>query len=198
MDKATHKHVPTGEDTVYLSCVDGQGNACSFINSLFEGFGTGLVVPGTGIALQNRAALFSLNPQHPNALAPGKRPYQTIIPAMATRDGEMWLSFGVMGGFQQPQGHLQVTVNMVDFGLAPQAALDALRFRVQDEKDVMVEEDLSPAIVEELKARGHNISVVGGYERTGFGGGQVIERNPDTGVLRAGSEPRKDGCAVGW
>jgi len=190
--------VPVPSDTVYLSCVDGQGNACSFINSLFEGFGSGLVVPGTGIALQNRGSLFSLDPGHPNALAPGKRPYQTIIPAMATRDGEMWLSFGVMGGFQQPQGHLQVVVNMVDFGLEPQAALDALRFRVQGENDVLVEEGLSPAVIEELRARGHEVSVVGGYDRTMFGGGQVIERDPDTGVLKAGSEPRKDGCAVGW
>ena len=96
--------------------VDGDGNACSLINSLYGDFGTGLVVPGTGVALQNRASLFSLDPEHPNALAPGKRPYQTIIPALATRGGELWLSFGVMGGYQQPQGHLQVVSNMVDFG----------------------------------------------------------------------------------
>ena len=115
-------------NTAYLTLVDGDGNACSFINSLYESFGTGLVVPGTGIALHNRGALFSLDPEHPNALAPDKRPYHTIIPGMATRGDQMWLSFGVMGGFQQPQGQLQVMANMVDFDLEPQEALDALRF----------------------------------------------------------------------
>ncbi len=199
MPKVMFGEVAAPSDTVYLTCVDGQGNACSFINSLFEGFGVGLVVPGTGIALQNRASLFSLDPDHPNALAPEKRPYQTIIPAMATRDGELWLSFGVMGGFQQPQGHLQVMVNMVDFGLEPQTALDALRFSVQPQGDsVSLEEGVPAATVEGLKARGHEVSVVGGYDRTRFGGGQIIQRDPDTGVLTGGSEPRKDGCAVGW
>ena len=199
MPKAMFGEVAAPSDTVYLTCVDGKGNACSFINSLFEGFGVGLVVPGTGIALQNRASLFSLDPDHPNALAPGKRPYQTIIPAMTTRDGELWLSFGVMGGFQQPQGHLQVIVNMVDFGLEPQAALDALRFSVQPQGNgVSLEEGVPDATVEGLKARGHKVSVVGGYARTQFGGGQIIQRDPDTGVLTGGSEPRKDGCAVGW
>jgi gamma-glutamyltranspeptidase/glutathione hydrolase len=185
-------------DTVYVSCVDGQGNACSLINSLFEIFGTGLVVPGTGIALHNRGALFSLDPQHPNALEPGKRPYHTIIPAMATRDGELWLSFGVMGAFQQPQGHLQVLVNMIDFGLDPQEALNALRFSVQMSGGVALEEGLAQSTLQALKARGHNAYLVEGYQRYLFGGGQVIERDHDTGVLKGGSEPRKDGCAVGW
>lgn len=189
----------TGDDTVYLSVVDGDGNACSFINSLFNGFGTGLVVPGTGIALQNRGALFSLDPSHPNYLEPRKRPYQTIIPAMATRDGEMWLSFGVMGGFQQPQGHLQVVSNMVDFGMGPQGALDALRFSVAIETgEVNLEAGLSEPTIAELEKRGHRVNIVDGYARAMFGGGQVISRNPETGVLIAGSEPRKDGAAVGW
>lgn len=188
-------------DTVYVTAVDGDGNACSLINSLFEGFGSGLVVPGTGIALQNRGSLFSLQPAHPNFLQGGKRPYQTIIPAMATRNGEMWLSFGVMGGFQQPQGHLQVVSNMVDFGMDSQHALDALRFSVDVTAGtgvVKVEAGIEDSVVEELKRRGHAISVLDDYERTGFGGGQVISRNPETGVLTAGSEPRKDGSAVGW
>ena len=189
-----------GGDTIYLTAVDGEGTACSLINSLYNGFGTGLVVPTLGMALQNRGSLFSFDPGHPNYLEGNKRPYQTIIPAMATRDGEMWLSFGVMGGFQQPQGHLQVVSNMVDYSLDSQQALDAPRFKidVQDTQDVAVEEDLSPDVISELESRGHTVRVVSGYDRTGFGGGQVISRNPETGVLTAGSEPRKDGAAVGW
>jgi len=190
--------VKAGSDTVYVSCVDGQGNACSLINSLYEKFGTGLVVPGTGISLQNRGALFSLDPTHPNALEPGKRPYHTIIPAMATRNGELWLSFGVMGMFQQPQGHLQVLVNMIDFGLDPQAALNALRFSVQLRGGVALEEGLPQSTFRDLQGRGHSVYLVEGYDRYIFGGGQVIERDMDTGVLRGGSEPRKDGCAIGW
>ena len=185
-------------DTVYVSCMDGQGNACSLINSLYEIFGTGLVVPGTGIALQNRGSLFSLDPTHPNALAPGKRPYHTIIPAMATRNGSLWLSFGVMGGFQQPQGHLQVLVNMIDFGLDPQAALDALRFSIRLGGGVALEEGLSPNTIRDIEERGHQIFQLQGYDRYIFGGGQLIERDVETGVLRGGSEPRRDGSAVGW
>lgn len=189
-----------GADTIYCTAIDGQGNACSLINSLFAGFGSGLVVPSTGIALQNRGSLFSFDPSHPNYLQGRKRPYQTIIPAMATRDDQVWLSFGVMGGFQQPQGHLQVVSNMVDFGLDSQKALDALRFSIDvlGDKSVRLEEDIDPAIVHELQRRGHRVTVQSAYDRTGFGGGQVISRDPDTGVLCAGTEPRKDGAALGW
>ena len=187
-------------DTVYLTVADIYGNACSFINSLYSGFGTGLVVPGTGIALQNRGSLFSLDPSHPNFLRGNKRPYQTIIPAMATRNNEMWLSFGVMGGFQQPQGHLQVVSNMVDFNMNSQEALDALRFSVDVEETgiVRVEEDVDPKVVSELTKRGHEIEVISGYKRIMFGGAQTISRDPETGVLTAGSEPRKSGAAVGY
>lgn len=198
MPSVSFGRVPAYHDTVYITCADGDGNACSFINSLFQGFGTGLVVPGTGIALQNRAALFSLDAEHPNALAPGRRPFHTIIPAMATRDGELWLSFGVMGGFQQPQGHLQVLANMLDYGLDPQEALNALRFSVGLDGTVALEEGVSTEVARGLVRRGHAVGVVGGFPRTAFGGGQVIERDAETGVLRGGSEPRKDGIAVGW
>ena len=187
-------------DTVYLTVVDGDGNACSLINSLYAEFGGGLVVPGLGMALQNRGANFSLQPGHLNLLEGGKRPYQTIIPALATRDDELWLSFGVMGGHQQPQGHLQVISNMVDFGMDSQAALDALRFRVDVAGDgaVELEAGVAPELVTELERRGHVIRVIDGYDRSLFGGGQIISRNPTSGVLIAGSEPRIDGAAVGW
>ena len=189
--------VPSGSDTVYIACVDGQGNACSFINSVFRAFGTGLVVPGTGIALQNRGESFSLDPEHPNALEPNKRPYHTLIPGMATRDGELWLTYGVMGGDQQAQGHLQVLANMIDFGLPPQAALDAPRFSVKRGEGVAIE-DLVPAdTVRELGRRGHTM-LVRPPDGIFFGGGQIIERDPESGVLKGGSEPRNDGCAVGW
>ena len=186
-----------GGDTVYISVVDGQGNACSFINSIYINFGSGLVVPDTGIVLQNRAALFSLEPEHPNALAPGKRPYHTIIPAMATVDGELYLCYGVMGGFMQPQGHLQVICNMVDFGMEPQQALNALRFQVIGDT-TLIEEGLSPDVIGGLQGLGHRLNLISGHARVGMGGGQVIRRNPETGVLWAGSEPRKDGCAIGY
>jgi gamma-glutamyltranspeptidase/glutathione hydrolase len=116
---------------------------------------------------------------------------------MATRDGEMYLCYGVMGGFMQPQGHLQVISNMVDHGMDPQQALNALRFMVAGDA-VVLEEGLAPPVVNDLKSRGHRVQTASGYQRVGMGGGQVIQRDPDTGVLRGGSEPRKDGCAVGW
>ncbi len=197
-----------GSDTVYLSVVDSEGNACSFINSLYMGMGTGLVVPGTGVALQNRAALFVLDPQHPNALAPNKRPYHTIIPAMTTRSGELHASFGVMGGYMQPQGHFQVLVNLLDLGMPPQQALDMPRWMLAEPRDglgaqqpgglVLMEEGWAFATLAELARRGHRLVPVAGFDRGVFGGGQIILRDPATGVLTAGSDPRKDGCAVGW
>ena len=196
--QALHGDIKAGSDTVYVSCMDADGNACSLISSLYEKFGTGLVVPGTGIALQNRGAMFSLDPAHPNALEPGKRPYHTIIPGMATKNGELWLCFGLMGVFQQPQGHLQVLVNMIDFGLDPQAALNALRFSIQLDGGVALEEGLPASTLQELRRRGHNAFMVEGYDRAIFGSAQVIERDMSTESLRGGSEPRKDGCAIGW
>jgi gamma-glutamyltranspeptidase/glutathione hydrolase len=209
---AAHE-VPFGDplaesDTVYLSVVDGEGNACSFINSLYTGTGTGLVVPGTGVSLQNRANLFVLDPDHPNALAPNKRPYHTIIPAMTTRAGELHACFGVMGGYMQPQGHFQMLVNMVDLDMWPQKALDMPRWQLirpavglgagDPGGIVQIEEGWDFTILAELTRRGHRLAPTDGFGRIAFGGGQIILRDPETGVLCAGSEPRKDGCAIGW
>ena len=197
MKTAPYGQVTGGSDTVYITCVDGKGNACSFINSVYNNFGTGMIVPGTGIALHNRGALFSLEPGHPNELAPNKRPYHTIIPALATKDNELYLCYGMMGAFMQPQGHLQLIRNMVDFGMDPQKAINALRFMVVD-NGVLLEEGLPNDVVSQIQNMGHDVQVVSGYQRVGIGGAQIIQRNPETGVLSAGSEPRKDGCAVGW
>jgi len=198
-----------GEDTIYLSVVDGEGNACSFIASLYTGPGTGLVVPGTGVLLQNRGALFSLDHKHPNALEGGKRPYHTIIPGMITKDEELYASFGIMGGFMQPQAHLQVLSNLVDFKQNPQQALDMPRFNIDvhpgegiGSEDpggkVLLERGFSFDEMAALSHKGHHVTPISGLGRIIFGGGQVIQRDPKSGVLTAGSDPRKDGCAMGY
>jgi gamma-glutamyltranspeptidase/glutathione hydrolase len=190
---------PQHRDTVYLTVADGQGNAVSFISSLYHSFGCGLVVPGTGICLQNRGACFTLEEGHPNVLAGGKRPYHTIIPAMALRGGRLWLSFGVMGGFMQPQGHVQVLSNLVDCGMDAQAALDAPRFRVDEGggPQVAIEEGVPDETRQALAALGHDVQVQPVFWSS-FGGGQIIAVDADTGVLEGGSDPRKDGFAVGF
>ena len=190
----------SSSDTVYLSVVDKFGNACSFINSNYWGFGTGIVPKGWGFTLQNRGHNFSLDPHHPNALAPRKRPYHTIIPAMVTReDGSLYASYGVMGGFMQPQGHVQVLSALVDDGFDPQSALDLPRFCIDVEKSggrVALEEGISANVVSDLEKMGHPVYTVSGYDRSLFGRGQVILRDAETGVLSAGSDPRADGCAM--
>jgi len=187
---------PAGDDTVYLTVVDQARNAVSFINSNYTGIGSGMVGGKTGIALQNRGAGFSLDPQHPNCLAPLKRPYHTIIPAMMMRDGRPLYSFGVMGGAMQPQGHLQVTVNLIDLEMDPQRALDAPRFRVTEGDRVALEPAVPEQVVAELRRRGHAIAPP--TVTVDYGGGQIIQIDPETGALAGGSEPRKDGCAVGY
>jgi len=189
--------MPAASDTVYLTTADQWGNAVSFINSLYMGFGSGLVAGDTGVTLQNRGALFSLDPQHRNCLEPGKRPYHTIIPAMVTKDGKLCMSYGVMGGFMQPQGHLQVLCNIVDFGMNVQEALDAPRFMVTQGKQVALEARSKPEVRDDLVARGHAVVVQEGWV-AGFGGGQVIAVDPVSGVWLGASEPRQDGCAVGF
>ncbi len=183
-------------DTVYLTVADEKGNMVSWIQSLYMGFGSGLTAGTTGIQLQNRGANFSLVAGHPNEAAPGKRPFHTIIPGFITKNGQAWSSFGVMGGFMQPQGHLQVGLNLVEFDMDPQTALDAPRFYWQKDKEVALETAVSDAIRTNLEHRGHIF--LPKDQPMHYGGGQVIIRNPETGILIGGSEPRNDGTAVGW
>lgn len=182
-------------DTVYLTVADGAGNMVSWIQSLYMGFGSGLTAGTTGVQLQNRGANFSLEPGHPNEVGAGRRPYHTIIPGFITRNGQAWSSFGVMGGFMQPQGHLQVGLNLVAFGMDPQTALDAPRFNWLGDLEVALESSMPPDARAELAARGH---VPSPETAAYFGGGQVIVRDQESGVLIGGSEPRSDGMAVGW
>lgn len=195
----SHGTPAASSDTVYLSVADGMGNACSFINSNYMGFGTGIVPKGWGFTLQNRGHNFSLDPHHPNCLAPRKRPYHTIIPAMVTRaaDNSLYASYGVMGGFMQPQGHVQVLSALHDAGLDPQTALDLPRFCINAEEAggrVAIEEGMPKETMDALQRMGHPLYEVTGYERALFGRGQVILRD-EAGVLCAGSDPRADGYA---
>lgn len=190
-----------GSDTVYLCVVDGDGNACSFINSLYMGWGSGIVAEGYGVFLQNRGANFDLTPGHPNVLAGGKRPYHTIIPGMATRGGELYAAFGVMGGFMQPQGHFQILSGMIDDLLNPQEALNRPRWCLTDgtSGSVLALEDGIPlASMSRLAEMGHTVRPVAGYPRGVFGSGDIIRRDPYTGVLWGGSDPRKDGLVAAY
>lgn len=197
-----HGTPPASSETVYFCVVDREGNACSMVNSNYMGFGTGIVPDGLGFSLQNRGHNFSLDPNHPNALAPGKRPYHTIIPALATResDGSLYGPFGVMGGFMQPQGHMQVAAGLALDGLGPQGSLDRPRFCIDNGArggDVLLEEGISEGTFRELERMGHPVRKVSGFERDIFGRGQIIIRDSESGVLAGGSDPRADGCAMG-
>ncbi|MEL6299975.1 MAG: gamma-glutamyltransferase family protein [Pseudomonadota bacterium] len=184
---------PAGSDTVYLSVVDESGLAVSFINSVYSGFGSGIVTEASGIWLHNRAQGFSLDPAHPNVIAPGKRPMHTLVPAMATRDGKPVMSFGVMGAAFQPAGHVYVVTNMGDYGMDPQEALDFPRVFFDGDR-VEVEEGVPQVVRDGLAALGHTV----GVRAEPWGGGQIICIDPHTGVRIGASDPRKDGLAMGF
>ena len=187
-------------DTTYITVVDKDRNAVSFINSLFESFGSGVVAGDTGIVLQSRGTGFSLDPNHPNHLEPGKRPFHTIIPAMVFKDGKLFMSFGVMGGAIQPQAHVQVLVNLIDRGMNIQQAIEAPRYRFTSGNGVLLEDELTDALIKRLIERGHRRGRPdAGYTiRAQMGGGQAIIIDPVSGTLMGGSDPRKDGLAIGY
>jgi gamma-glutamyltranspeptidase/glutathione hydrolase len=185
----------SGGGTVYLAAADEKGMMLSFIQSNYKGFGSGVVVPGTGIALNNRGAGFSLKAGHPNIVAPRKRPFNTIIPGFLTRNGQPVMSFGVMGGNMQAQGHVQMVTRLVDYGQNPQACSDAPRWIVNTDYSVSFEERVASAVKEELARRGHRV-VGADVPMFGFGGAQLIHR-VDDGYCAA-SDHRKDGCAIGF
>lgn len=188
-------HPPKG-GTVYLATADASGMMVSYIQSNYTGFGSGMVVPHTGIALQNRGACFSMQEGHPNVVAGGKKSYHTIIPGFLTKNGQAVGPFGMMGGFIQPQGHVMLMSRLLDNGLNPQAALDAPRFRWVRERLVEVEATFPAALAEALRRKGHDVR----YGQVGdrdFGRGQIIMRT-DTGVLVGASEPRTDGLVAAW
>ncbi|RUR45986.1 gamma-glutamyltransferase family protein [Vreelandella populi] len=180
--------------TVYLSTADDEGNMVSFIQSNFEGFGSGIVVPGTGISLQNRGWSFSLDEEHANVLRPGKRTYHTIIPGFITKDGQAVGPFGVMGGYMQPQGHVQVVASMLEDKLNPQAALDLPRWKWVEGRTVEIEPGFPDHLAQALERRGHRI--IRATDSLTFGRGQIIVRNPENGVLQGGTEPRADGAVL--
>ena len=178
-------------DTVLLTVGDAEGNLVSYINSRFAGFGSGLVAGDTGIALQNRGASFSLDPDHPNSLEPGKRPFHTLVPAVAKFDEDDWAAFGVMGGYMQPQGHVQIVSNLVDYDMGTQEALDAPRWRYREEGSLGVEERLPNQT--KLVRKGHDVRIL---PPSLFGGAQLVRKRGDT--LSGATEPRKDGDVVGF
>jgi gamma-glutamyltranspeptidase/glutathione hydrolase len=184
---------PTHKDTVYLCVVDGQGNAVSFINSIFDGFGSGLVAPKSGIILHSRGSSFVVDPLHPNCIAPGKRPMHTIIPGMVQKEGRTVMPFGVMGGQYQPIGQVNFLTNVIDYGMDPQTALNQPRAFHWDGQ-ANLEHGIPETTAAGLAGFGHK---VGRIDRP-YGGGQGIWIDHERGVLVGGSEPRKDGMAFGY
>ncbi len=181
--------IPPKSGTVYMCCADGEGNMVSYIQSNYMGFGSGIVVPGTGIALQNRGADFTLNEEDANFLMPGKRTYHTIIPGFILKDNKAVGPFGVMGGYMQPQGHVQVAMNFIDFHMNPQQALDAPRWQWMRDNSVTVETRFSPEMARQLLAKGHNLRI--DLSTPSFGRGQMIVKL-ENGTLVGGTESRTD------
>jgi gamma-glutamyltranspeptidase/glutathione hydrolase len=192
-------------DTIYMTVADAAGNMVSLIQSNYRGMGSGMTPDGCGFILQDRGEMFSMTPGHANVYAPGKRPFHTIIPAFVTKDGKPWLSFGLMGGAMQPQGHVQVLVNIIDFGMNVQQAGDVPRVRhdgsseptdehMTDGGEIVLENGYSPEVVKALQAKGHKVTVANDGD---FGGYQAIQRN-EAGVYFGASESRKDGAAQGY
>jgi gamma-glutamyltranspeptidase / glutathione hydrolase len=200
IDPPAYGDLRMGSDTTYFSVVDKDRLAVSFINSLFNSFGSAVVAGETGIVLHNRGSGFSLEPGHPNEYAPGRRPFHTLIPAMVFKDGQLLMSYGVMGGDMQAQGHVQVLINLIDRGLNLQEAIDAPRVRYITGRDVMMEMALTTPVIDALIARGHRrvLPTDGWTERGLMGGGQAIMIDPVTGVLLGASDSRKDGMALGY
>jgi gamma-glutamyltranspeptidase/glutathione hydrolase len=187
----------SGNDTVYFNVVDAEGNGCSFINSNYMGFGTGIVPQGTGFSLQNRGFGFSLDPEHPNVWDGSKRPYHTIIPGLMTKNDEFYGVFGVMGGFMQPQGHMQTVLNLLNRNADPQYALDAARFQITDGQPdgiVQVEKSFGVEAIDELKSLGHQVQVIDDAQRSHFGLGQMIVK--EEGRYIGGTESRGDGAVL--
>ena len=200
IDPPAYGEVKMGSDTTYFTVVDKDRNAVSFINSLFNSFGSGVVAGETGIMLHNRGSGFVLQADHPNRLEPGKRPFHTLIPAMVFKDGRLFMSYGVMGGDIQAQGHAQVLINLIDRGLNLQQAIDAPRVRYLSGRGVMLEDTLPPSVIAALVARGHErvLPPAGIMHRALMGGGQAIMIDPQTGALLGASDIRKDGLAIGY
>lgn len=188
--------VPQPGGTIYLAAADAGGMMVSFIQSNYHGFGSGVVIPGTGISMQNRGAGFVLTPGHPNLVGPGKRPFHTIIPAFLTQNGQPLMSFGVMGGPMQPQGHAQIVIRLLDYAQNPQTAADAPRWRVLQGNEVALESGFSESVMSELGARGHRLHRSNLDTDFSFGGAQLIYKTE--GGYVAASDPRKDGQAVGF
>jgi gamma-glutamyltranspeptidase/glutathione hydrolase len=197
IDRAKRVQLPSaptpGSDTVYLTVVDRDRRAVSIINSLYSSFGTAICTEKTGVMFNNRGSGFVLSPGHPNTLGPSKRPMHTIIPALAMRNGRCDTTFGVMGAHFQPMGHVQMVLNLFDYSMGVQQAIDAPRAFFEGDWTV-IERGMPAATVEGLKARGHNLVVA----PAPWGGAQAIRIDWDRGVLIGGSEPRKDGCALGY
>jgi gamma-glutamyltranspeptidase / glutathione hydrolase len=200
IDAPASGDIRVGHDTTYFTIIDRDRNAVSFINSIFSAFGSGIVAGETGIMLQNRGAGFSLDATHANRLEPGKRPFHTLIPAMVFKDGDLLMSYGVMGGDVQPQGQVQVLVNLIDRGMNLQQAIDAPRVRYISGRGVMMDDELTAPVIGNLIQRGHErvLPAAGLTHRALMGGGQAIMIDPATGALLGASDSRKDGLAIGY